>query len=71
MYDDDIGDEGKSNTAVKNVERRPEEMYNDGYNGRRYDRGDQYGGGRYEGTTETAALEERHKRRTVGDKLRG
>ena len=41
MYDDDdVGDIVRSKTAVKYVERRPEEMRNYGDNGRRDDRGD-------------------------------
>ena len=72
VYDDDgVGDAEKSNTAVKDVERRPEEMRNDGDNGRRDGRGDYDGGGRDEVTIETAALEARQRRRTMGDKFQG
>ena len=72
MYDDDdVGDIVRSKTAVKYVERRPEEMRNDGENDRRDGRGDQDGGGSYEGTTETAASDSRQKRSTVGDKFLG
>ena len=47
MYDDNgIGDAGKSNTALEDVERWPEEMRNYVENGRRYGRGDDDGGGR-------------------------
>ena len=41
MYDDDgAGDAGKSNTLVKDVERRTQEVRNDGDDGRRNGRGD-------------------------------
>ena len=39
--DDDVGDIRKSNTEVDSVERRPEEMWNDGGNGRRDGRRDE------------------------------
>ena len=68
---DGVGYAGKSNTTVKDVELQTEEMRNDGGNDRRYGRGDQDGGGRNEGTIETAALEARHKQRNVGDKFQG
>ena len=38
--DDDVVDTGKSNRSLKDVEQRPEEMRNDGGNGRRMVRGD-------------------------------
>ena len=46
MYDDGIVDAVKSNTEVKDVERRPLEMRNYGDNGGRDGRVDQDGGGR-------------------------
>ena len=65
VYDDDgVGYTGKSNTAVEDVERRPEEMWNDGNNIRRDDRGDEDGGSKDEGTKETEVSEERQKRST-------
>ena len=59
--DNRIGDAGNLNKKVEDVERRTEEMRNDGGNGGRDGRGDQDGHGRDDGTTETAASESRHK----------
>ena len=53
------------------MERRPEDMCKDGDNVRRDDRGDEDGGGRDEGTTETAVLEAQQKRRTEGYQFQG
>ena len=60
MYDDNrIGYAEKPNTEVEDVEWRPADMRNYGENDRIYDRGDDDGGGRDTGTTETAAPEAR------------
>ena len=60
VYDDDgVGDAGISNTAVNDVERRTQEMRNDGEYDRRDGRGDWDGDGRDYGTTETSASQKR------------
>ena len=53
------------------MERQPQDMRNDGDNGRRDDRDDEDDGGRDEGMTETTVSEAQKKRRTVGNKFQG
>ena len=62
MYDDDgVGNAGKSNMAVEDMERWPSKMRNDGGNFIIDGSGDYYGGGRDSGNTETALLESQQK----------